>query len=168
MYPGEMIVAISLIAIFAYILGLVVFLLEIIYVMVDPRIHMMKNEASLHQKNSWWKVKGSHQKYVPRLKPEIYKTSSTQGNRINIDIISWLEATEFFLSKAWLGIKTAWIQIIHYPAAMFGLVIIFLLFLGSLYAVFGLPYAKIGSEWLGSPMTTACTENRPSKMDKPI
>jgi peptide/nickel transport system permease protein len=153
MYPGEMIVAISLIVIFAYILGMVVFILEIIYVVVDPRIHMMKNEASLHQKNSWWKVKGPHQKYVPRLKPEIYKTSSTKGSRININITSWWGAVKYFLSKVYLGIKAAWIQIIHYPAAMFGLVIILLLFLGSLYAVFGLPYAKIGSEWLGSPMT---------------
>ena len=153
MYPGEMIVAISLIVIFAYILGLVVFLLEIIYVMVDPRIHMMKKEPSLYQKKTWWKARGTRTHFLPRSQIEVTRAGSIQGNRINIDILSWWKQTKLFLLKSWFGIKAAWFQIIRYPTAMFGLTIILLLFLGSLYAVFGLPYAKIGSEWLGSPMT---------------
>ena len=153
MYPGEMIVAISLIVIFAYILGLVVFLLEIIYVMVDPRIHMMKNEPSLYQKKSWWKARGPRSHFLPRSQIEATTAGRAQSRRINIDILSWWKPTKLFLARIWFGIKAAWFQIIRYPAAMFGLTIILLLFLGSLYAVFGLPYAKIGSEWLGSPMT---------------
>jgi len=47
MYPGELVVALSLIVLFAYLLGITVFLLDIVYVLVDPRIRLEQKEPTL-------------------------------------------------------------------------------------------------------------------------
>lgn len=47
MYPGELLVALSLVVLFAYLLGIVVFLLDIVYILIDPRIRLHQNEPTL-------------------------------------------------------------------------------------------------------------------------
>ena len=47
MYPGNLIISLSLIVLFAYITGIVVFVLDLVYVIVDPRIRIMEKAPIL-------------------------------------------------------------------------------------------------------------------------
>ncbi|MGD2027902.1 MAG: ABC transporter permease, partial [Anaerolineales bacterium] len=71
MFPGEMGLTIGIVVIFAYILGLVVFLLDISYAVVDPRI----------------RLEGTQQ----RIKP-------TRGKR-NYNILNWFKSFSSNISK---------------------------------------------------------------------
>ncbi len=47
-YPGEMSVVISIVVLFAYLLGLIVFILDLAYAWLDPRIRLNTNNQSMH------------------------------------------------------------------------------------------------------------------------
>ncbi len=148
MYPGNMIIAISLIVVFAYLLGVIVFLLDIIYVLVDPRIHLDNKAPVLYQKI--FNQKKLRQKYR---KPSF--GSSTQNyanvNRIsNIFKSKWetrVIAARIAFQNILHSIQAFFKQIYKYPSAIIGMIIISFLIIGSLYAVIKLPYEKIGVEW---------------------
>lgn len=176
MYPGEMIIAVSLIAVFAYLLSMVVFLLDLIYVIVDPRVHLQKGEPVLHQKTLRQPAKKHFRKklenYVSE-KAEISEASreilpgcSTEVlvprhrsiyERANLPspsaLLRELKRIWSLRGKLFTNAKTAFLVIWRYPSALFGLTIILLLVMGSVYAIVGLPFTKIGSEWTGSTMT---------------
>jgi len=145
MYPGEMIVAVSLIVLFAYVLGLVVFILDLLYVLVDPRVRASGSEPTLDEKQGFrlstlWhrsRVHFARRVFAPTVE-EIPVTIKPVG----ISRLPFLKT-----------LQAAWSQVIRFPSAIFGLVIILVLLAGSLYALIALPYGKIGAGWGGSTMT---------------
>ena len=147
MYPGELLIAVSLVVMFAYLLGSVVFLLDIIYVLIDPRIRLGQSDSvlrlrPLHRQGgfSWFPRRRTAPTHsldrppVPHPHPRL----------------NWADwKTNFHLaicnSIAWL--KRAAREVRRYPTAIIGLSMISLMIIGSLYAVIALPHEKIGREW---------------------
>ncbi len=152
MYPGELLIALSLIVLFAYILGITVFVLDIIYVIVDPRIRLVQHEPSYKKMRRRSKSDGKswqewNQKY---LKP---REAKLIRRKPKMTLYRFVESIgEFAISSTW-RIKRFLQEIKHYPSAIFGFIIIIFLVIGSLYAVIALPYREIGSSWKSSTLT---------------
>ncbi|HEY70092.1 MAG TPA: ABC transporter permease subunit [Anaerolineae bacterium] len=154
MFPGEMVIVIAIVVVFAYILGFTVLLLDLIYAIVDPRIRMQKQDSALRivQRTSWlsslrkWWMKRRSPTSIapPRMKrrplPKQRATLPTSSN--------W----EFFKARWRASMKTMG-ELFSYPSAIVGLAIIALLVGGSIYAVVELPYLEVGERWYTEGLT---------------
>ena len=152
MYPGELIIALSLIVLFAYLLGITVFILDIVYVFVDPRIRLVRNEPTLRSiktrsetsKDAW-----------PEFHEEIYKKQKIHklSSKRKISLQDrWVFVRQDF-KTSFSNFQRFVLEVKRFPSAILGFFIIFLLLIGSLYAVIALPYQKIGAAWGGSTLT---------------
>jgi len=142
MYPGELRVALTLVVAFAYLLGVVAFLLDIIYILVDPRIHLSQGQPTLRLKH----IRLKRRSHAPRrstapvreLRPPT--PAAPRRASIRVDLRYRLQSLAAWMRRALREVR-------RYPTAVVGLVIILFLVAGSLYAVLGMPYEKIGGEW---------------------
>lgn len=149
---GDLMIVIQIVVLFAYLLGILVFLLDMVYVIIDPRIHLMpdnnpsrKNirlpssparQPTLFAKD--WRrkkttvraqpVKGPRERRVFSL-PDVLRTARESMSEIRGRSALFFQE----LSK--------------YPSAMFGLAIILILLAGSLYALVALPYEEFGRSY---------------------
>jgi len=157
-YPGDLVISISLVVMFAYLMGMVVLLLDLAYVIVDPRIRLSKkgNHLRLKQqkKNPFTTIKHlfkrKRAKTQEQTKPpktsklksgnNRWNTSSPKTNRGRSGAV----VTDF---KLWKWFKRAVAEVARYPSAIIGFIIISILIVGSLYAVIFLPYENIGDDW---------------------
>ncbi len=59
MEPGELIIAVGIVVIFAYLLGCVAFILDLVYVIIDPRIRLLpaNNELQARARIKTWNAK---------------------------------------------------------------------------------------------------------------
>jgi peptide/nickel transport system permease protein len=145
---GDLMIVIQIVVTFAYVLGILVFILDLIYVIVDPRIHlipassMAQTRARIKVQSRGWdsrlltllkrKRTGLAQPVEGPVKKRGF--SSERFLRDRREVIRELSARSgFFLRE--LG---------RYPSAMFGLAIITLMLIGSIYAVTALPYEEFG------------------------
>jgi peptide/nickel transport system permease protein len=155
MEPGELIIVIGIVVIFAYLLGLTVFLLDFVYVLVDPRIRLLPPNRSAQarvktQRLSWrarfsaWKQRRSlaYEDQVQRraVRPRFSGRGWTVGLRESLR--GWRERSRLFIQ-----------ELRRYPSAIFGLVVIFILLVGSIYAVAVLPYEQYGQDYDRKRMT---------------
>ena len=148
-YPGDLLISISLVVMFAYLMGGVVLLLDFVYVLVDPRVTYGHKGVTLRLKTrrqSVWKViKGWVQpKQSSQTIPSQWNKqggSQVRNNHLNQE--QFRLARNQFMHR----VKEMAMEIRHYPSAIIGFIIILLLILGSLYAVLFLPYEKIGTDW---------------------
>jgi peptide/nickel transport system permease protein len=150
-YPGDLVISISLVVMFAYLMGSIVLILDLVYVIVDPRIRLAKGSKSLHLK----KRKGQLVQAVKRL----FQTKKEKQVKTSINKVgnNWDHHTPTTRAdgsippmerfKFWKWLKRAAAEIARYPSAIIGFSIIGMLFIGSLYAVIFLPYEKIGDDW---------------------
>ena len=153
-YPGEMSIVIGIVVTFAFLLGLIVLLLDLIYVWIDPRLRINTRRRGLFSvrtkrkrlKRGWKKEKQS----------QVFSSASGKvATRF-----SALERLRMFVRNGAAAVKRSnqtlkelTQEILREPLALVGLVIILALVMGSLYAVVGLPYVKIGEEWGRSGIT---------------
>lgn len=134
MYPGEIPIIIGTMVIFAYILGFTVFLLDIAYIVVDPRIRIESGESV--QKLVQRPVKRKWT--VPTIKlPEL----SWTGLKRNISI------SRAGSRENWQRFTALMRELSQYPSAVVGFSIIAFLVLTSIYTVIALPYRQIGRDW---------------------
>jgi hypothetical protein len=145
MYPGELLIAVGIVVIFAYLLGIVVLLLDFVYVLVDPRVYIGGAEDTVQNV----RVKGrfNWRGLLSRRKsPAVVLSSQT----------SWREERPRPRRKwsFWKGMASMFNRIFiffnelrRYPSAIIGLTIILLLVIGSVYAVTAYPYEQIGRLW---------------------
>lgn len=149
MYPGELIIALQLVVLFAYLLGIVVFILDIVYMLVDPRIRFFKKQPTITPLHT-------HTRRIKRdkIKPRFDFIFNEKLVRSTLEIKKphrSIKDIYFEFSKAFrefaASIKKIFVIIWRYPSAIIGLIILLLLICGSLYAVIGLPFVEIGSEW---------------------
>lgn len=150
MYPGELLIAIGIVVIFAYLLGMVVFILDLVYVLIDPRVHLLSSENTVQfQVRNWvadlretfrlWKknkeiaekLRFKSQGASPKI--DLLKTAKENLKRVSTVMGEW---TRFFLR-----------EVRRYPSAIFGLAVILLLVMGSVAAVVIYPYEQIGTQW---------------------
>jgi peptide/nickel transport system permease protein len=154
MYPGEILLAVGIVVIFAYLLGGVVLLLDIAYVLVDPRVHLETedvNELRRPRRPGWWKF--WRRSPSPQFGQEQeHGTRSPQPAPL-IDISATLEGIRYGLDEAALATRKILAEIRRYPTAIVGFFLISLLIIGSLYAVIVFPYETIGVEWRSGSLT---------------
>lgn len=148
MFPGDLLVAVAIVVVFAYLLGLLVFLLDIIYALVDPRIRIgnqddvrvkiMKRHNRNHQKARWKRITNPTETIAMHVHPHHHKTKLKP-------LVLW--------KKMRPKIKSFWTDLIRYPSAVIGLTIILLFIIGSFYAVLAYPYQESGREWYTNRLT---------------
>lgn len=184
MYPGNLLIALILVVLFAYILGAVTFLLDVVYAIVDPRLRL-NNKAPRLRTASRKRLKqaaakrgsASSASSPAPVAPAAAATASpapveskpasdTQPILLKTQqdtqplLVSAPSAPVKVLPKApgrWQSFTSSLRRnlklLARYPSAIVGLGIILLLVIGSLAAVIGLPYQKIGEEWTGRSFT---------------
>jgi peptide/nickel transport system permease protein len=153
MYPGELLIALTLVVIFAYLLGVIVFLLDIIYVIIDPRIRYGHQGFSLKLTHIRRRKRGRRR----NLQFDTQKPKQSKSSSLIQSIKSLSEGLKTSLKKFFVWLKWISRETLRYPSAIVGGSIIILLILGSIYAVVFLPYEEIGDEWAHSSFTGQLT-----------
>lgn len=141
---GNFPITAGVIVLFAYLLVATIFLLEIVYALVDPRIRLESRETAEHvarrEKRKWFQrreklpaVVHSWTAAPPRQKP------AGDGQ----------EGQPAGLNRRWRGtpLRAALQEIRRYPSAVVGLVIIAILFGVSIYTVIAYPYRETLERW---------------------
>jgi len=143
MEPGELIIIVGIVVIFAYLLGGTVFFLDFIYVLVDPRIRFMQPRETM-------RIKSNSTSWINRLKAWMKKNArdhqSHSGAPVKKRGFSWhvsMESLRAFGRQSGLFFQ----ELRRYPSAMFGLAVIIILLAGSVYAVIALPYEEYGQAY---------------------
>ncbi len=147
-YYGVMVIVVQVVVLFAYILGLTALVLDIVYALVDPRFRIGIEEQTVRgalvkkwkpfgkkigaKENRPWKTDKT-KSHTPRLARDRARSSFHEVSRRIGDRVASLKPI----------IK----ELIHYPSAIFGLVVILLLVGGSIAAVTMFPYNTLGKVW---------------------
>jgi peptide/nickel transport system permease protein len=148
MFPGEMIITLAIVVIFAYLLGFTVLLLDVIYAIVDPRVRVVSQDSTLRavRKGSWfaalvrrWKRRKQPK---PVLKPKVIPKAPVVERSKKIASLR----RETFKTQ-WGALKAFLRELVGYPSAVVGLIIIVILIFGSIYAVVAMPYLEVGEQW---------------------
>ena len=149
---GDLMVVIQIVVVFAYLLGILVLILDIAYVLIDPRLHLTPNNAP-SLSNARVKTKtASHARLFSTARKKEKSLDRAQ------QVIDPRERWAFSLSKTLRalfdsirGIQARsglfFQELRRYPSAVFGLTIILILLAGSLYAVLALPYEEFGRSY---------------------
>ena len=148
-YPGDLLISISLVVIFAYLMGGVVLLLDFFYVLVDPRVTFRQKDVTLRIKRHRQSLFQSIKRIFQRKKQPNWTTFRKQKPGVDQVSKSASNKDQFRLQRMqlWRGIKNTLREVRRYPSAIIGFIIILFLIIGSLYAVIFLPYEKIGEDW---------------------
>ena len=157
---------VALVVTFAYILAFTVFLLDIIYALVDPRVKIGGDERSLKLATkeigflARWQRARREAKAFPRQRQGIlsrtnptytYQTtqagsSARQSNRR----IQYAPPKQKSALHVWdLRLKNLYRAILRYPSAAVGLAIIFVLVVISIYTILAHPYKQTTKIWRG-------------------
>jgi peptide/nickel transport system permease protein len=151
MEPGELIIAVGIVVIFAYLLGVIAFLLDLVYVIVDPRIRLLPANSDLQARAN---AKSRELKWMERFKPWRKRNGHVDGIKFQGPArrqrIPWAQtAGNFKQSLRDLREKSRLFfrELRSYPSAIFGLAVIVILLAGSVYAVVALPYAQVGKDY---------------------
>jgi peptide/nickel transport system permease protein len=146
---GDLMIVIQIVVTFSYLLGILVFLLDLAYVLVDPRIHLIpqsnlaRTSAQVRKKSrgrglfDWRKGKD----------PSLAKPAATTTKERRFSRERFARNGRESLREAREQIRLFGQQLRIYPSAIFGLVVITLLLAGSLYAFIALPYEQIGTDF---------------------
>ncbi|MCE9646921.1 MAG: ABC transporter permease subunit [Chloroflexi bacterium] len=149
--PGQLMLVIEIVVIFAYLLGAMVFFLDLAYVLVDPRIHLLPPQSGVEPKvrtRSLWR------NWVARSEAPARRESSRKPDQLAGPVrskhISWRERLRRWLEVIG-GLRSRSAFFLHelrrYPSAIFGLTVIAIMFAGSVYAVTALPYEQYGQAY---------------------
>jgi len=144
MYPGDLMIVVEIVVIFAYLLGIVVFLLDLFYVIVDPRIHLLPaNAGHVHLR-----VKRIHGYRRGRDKRP-GRAEPVAGRAVRRIFSRDRFASDLCASVRKAGQRGRLFvrELRRYPSAIFGLTVIALMFIGSVYAVTALPYRQFGLDY---------------------
>jgi peptide/nickel transport system permease protein len=139
---GDLMIVIQIVVIFAYLLGILVFILDLVYVMVDPRIHLVP-KSNISQV----RTKTVEPRVVARMKGK----SPGRARQLTGSREKWAFSLAGFLSNVHRSMRDlqsrSWLffqELRAYPSAIFGLIVIIILMAGSLYAIIALPYEEFG------------------------
>jgi peptide/nickel transport system permease protein len=148
-YPGDLRIILSLVVIFAYLLGATVLILDLVYAWIDPRIRVVKDRFTITSPG-----------HLPGLRTLLKRRKRSQSRvrvKENISLAKWITITFVgWRVSAKSGLKQlqgTLIQVFKYPSAVIGLVIILIFCIGSIAAVVFFPYLEIGQQWQSSNLT---------------
>lgn len=141
-YVGEMGIILSVVALFAYLLGFIVFILDLLYSWLDPRIRL-QTEGRITSRLAT-------QKRVPRFafwKTDPFLKQIQQARKPKKSSKAFFTEIAAALKDGWLATLKVFREIFRYPSAVIGVLIITLMLGGSVYTVVALPYAEIGEAY---------------------
>ncbi len=154
MFPGEMSIVICIVVIFAYLLGILVFTLDIIYAWIDPRIRMISENQSVTSPKRHLRRPlrlSFRRKPTPtsltnktssrRTRPSIYTLRIAFANLVRT------------IKDMMVTSRRILVEVLRFPSAVFGLAIIVIFLVGSAYAVLAMPYMQIGQMWSRESLT---------------
>ncbi|HET9907315.1 MAG TPA: ABC transporter permease, partial [Anaerolineales bacterium] len=149
---GDLMIVIQIVVVFAYLLGMLVLILDIVYVLIDPRLHLTpKNTSSLN--NARVKTKATNPKRLFST-ARIKDRNSDRASRVKVPGERWVFSPSRTIRAAFDSIREMqsrsrlfFQELRRYPSAIFGLTIILILLAGSLYAVVALPYEEFGRSY---------------------
>ncbi len=160
MYPGEMSIVIGIAVLFAYLLGITVFILELMYVIFDPRIRSGSQDGIvfLSQKRDWF---GWIRQICDRAahKGNLW-TLSRSGSANRPDWRSLLPKPRYFRQalQAALGeFKHALRTICRVPSGIAGLALASLLLIISILVLIYIPYDPVAKDWSSSGFSASPT-----------
>lgn len=158
MFRGEMTIIIGIVVLFAYLLGITVFLLDFVYVLVDPRLRLGETEqhlvsSRLGERRNWanWFRQLPHW-FAAIRKPRVPR----EPFHFQINIKAWRET----LRRTGAALKRGMHEISRSPGAVVGLILISLLVIGSIAVVIFLPYRTIGRQWEETAVSSNPTRAR--------
>jgi peptide/nickel transport system permease protein len=147
-FPGEMGVVLSIVTIFAILLGFVVFALDIAYAWLDPRVRQGNGREKLRRVRKFrWRLR-----LRPRERPAPASAFALAQSPVARKRDSLRDRARG-LALRLAGLKTVWTEIRRYPSAMVGLSLIALMVGGSLLVAVALPYGQIGATWHTASLT---------------
>lgn len=165
-YPGDMGIVISIVVIFSILLGIIVFMLDLVYAWVDPRIRLAGIGSSLHQEQSGKstfrgfgsvfrrkKTRSDSAGFEPKLvipREDLSQERTPVRRRRFTEVLTeWKHS----FRAGWASFWQLMGEISKIPSAMIGLAIITLMVLGSIFTVFAYPYKEIGTEYYTEAVT---------------
>jgi peptide/nickel transport system permease protein len=141
-------IVVQIVVTFAYVLGILVFLLDLVYVIVDPRIHLI---PASNTAQTYARVQGKRARWQARFIARMKRKRTGLAQPSQAPVIKRGFSFETFLrdqkeSLRELSRRSGFFfrELRHYPSAVFGLTIITLMLIGSIYAVTALPYEQFG------------------------
>lgn len=149
---GDLMIVIQIVVIFAYLLGILVFILDVVYVLIDPRIHLVSNNLPT-DKNARLKSTAAR---LADFFSRAHRRSESQGRarpvrgpreRRAFSPSDALRAARDSMQDSWARSGLFFQELRRYPSAIFGLTVILVLLAGSLYAVLALPYEEFGRSY---------------------
>jgi peptide/nickel transport system permease protein len=156
MEPGELIIVVGIVVIFAYLLGLTVLLLDLVYVIVDPRIRLLPSgDASqskqIKTKRIGWRTWFTtwRRRKNPEYEAHAHRPAARRGFALSRVAENLMESLRGSRARSGLFFQ----ELRRYPSAIFGLTVIVILLAGSIYAVAALPYQEYGQAYEWNRMT---------------
>ena len=155
LYPGIMPIVIGIVVIFAYILGITVFVLDIIYGLVDPRVRVGAEEQTVRlavaKKPVNFRLRFRRERRPPL--EHVWTLSPGQGRPVHNKEQTSIPKQRKLLGRSFNTLKSTLREFRRYPSAIFGLTVILLLVCGSIYAVIAFPFNNLGSLWYSEMLT---------------
>lgn len=146
MFEGDMVITVALVTTFAYLLGITVVALEVMYALIDPRVRVDEPLRS--------RLVRPRSSAVPaELRQAARRERAGAALGLGAQVVQAIQGLPAALRRGMQGLWAVLVQFQRYPAAMAGLVIISLMVVGSLYAAIALPLNKIGVEWYSNSVT---------------
>jgi len=155
MYKGDLLVAIGIVVIFAYLLGAIVFSLDVLYMLIDPRVSFANSGQTVQAAHpvklggfGFWHAKDAWLAGIKR-KRDLQFTIDRARIRLAPEKVfsDFLYSLKTFVEDTGNSLRTFSTEVRRYPSAMVGLFVIVVLVIGSIYAVVALPYKQIGNLW---------------------
>ena len=143
-------VVIGLIVMFAYLLGLTVFLLDVVYALVDPRVKIggsaaekaLKAPRTQKRRFRLWPLRG--RSAPPRqAQAPAPAWNAASARRTKTDASARIRTRRARTSDLQASLR----EIVRYPSAIIGLVIIVLLIGVSIYTLIAIPYDQAVAAW---------------------
>lgn len=149
MEVGDLMIVVQIVVIFSYVLGILAFTLDLAYVIVDPRIHLI---PSSHMTQSQARLKTGRlgsglPAWMKRKRPRHAQPARGPVVRRPISRELFLANLKESLREMRVRSRLFVDQLRRYPSAMFGLAVISILIVGSIYALVFLPYEEIGFDY---------------------
>jgi peptide/nickel transport system permease protein len=145
-YAGDPAILVGTIVIFAYMFGLTVFLLDFIYVLVDPRLRIGVDDRNMRP---------GRIQAAPRAPRGSWRESFRAGRprfRLPQDPRAALRRARSGaladLGAGWAGFRSFAREVGRYPSAVIGFSLVAILVAISIYMLVALPYLQIGRDWM--------------------
>jgi peptide/nickel transport system permease protein len=135
----------GVVVVFAYMLALTVFILDVVYALVDPRVRVGGDNQSAQAK-----LIGRRKLFRWRRTPPVTGTLLTDSQAASTSPVVKSPAAKPSLKRWWkskAGLRSNLAEFTHYPSAVIGVIFILGLVFLSIYALTAYPYDKVVELW---------------------